>query len=82
MKKRTGHSLLETFVEFGRPAVVLGFGGKLPLFVTEVRANDENFHKGPEALCLPFQVISCHHWITKSDIVTKKTKERKGKRTI
>lgn len=67
-KKRTGHSLLEAFVEFRRPAVVLGFGGKLPLFVTEVRANDEDFHEGPEALCLPFQVISCHHWITKSDI--------------
>lgn len=53
-RDRAGHSLLEAFVEFRRPAVVLGFGGKLPLFVTEVRADDEDFHEGPETLRLPF----------------------------
>lgn len=77
MQKKPGHSLLEAFVEFRRPAVVLGFGGKLPLFVTEVRANDEEFHEGPEALGLPFQVIRGHHWITKSDVCQTHTKKEK-----
>lgn len=56
------HVQLEGFAELGGPAVVLGFGGELPLLVTEVRANDVNLHEGPEnALCLPAKVIGCHN---------------------
>lgn len=65
-KPRAGHSLLEAFAKLWRPAVVLGLGGKFPLLVTEVRANDVDLHKGPEALRLPFQVISSHHWMTEA----------------
>ena len=70
----TGYSLLEAFIEFRRPAVVLGLGGKFPLFVTEVRANDVDFHKGPEALCPPLQLISSHHWMIKAGKVQLKMK--------
>lgn len=64
-KSRPGYSLLEAFTELWRPAVVLGLGGKFPLLVTEMRADDVDFHEGPEALCLPFQVVSNHHWMIK-----------------
>lgn len=53
---------LEGFAELRGPAVVLGFGGELPLLVTEVRADDVNLHEGPEnTLRLPAKVIGCHN---------------------
>lgn len=56
------HSQGEGFVVFGRPAVVLGFGGVLALLVAEVRADDEHFHKRTEyPLRLPPQVVGGHH---------------------
>lgn len=64
----SGHSLLEALIELWRPAVVLGLGGKFPLLVTQVRANDVDFDERPEALCFPFQVISSDHWTQKARV--------------
>lgn len=55
------YSLLKALIELRGPAVVLGLGGKFPLFVTEVRADDVDLDEGPEALSLPLQVVSSHH---------------------
>lgn len=74
---RRGYSLLEALAELGRPAVVLGFGGKFSLLVTEMRANDINLHEGPEALCLPFQVVGRHHWMIKAAAVKGEWTEKK-----
>lgn len=56
------HSQLEALVVFGGPAVVLGLGGKFPLLVTQVGADDVDLNEGPEdARRLPLQVIGSHH---------------------
>lgn len=60
-KPRPGYSLLEVLAKLWGPAVVFGLGGKLPLLVTEVRADDIDLHKGPEALSLPLQLVGSHH---------------------
>lgn len=60
---RLGYLLLEALAKLWGPAVVLGLGGKLPLLVTQMRANDVDLHKWPEALCFPLQVVGSHHWV-------------------
>lgn len=62
------HLQSEGLVVFGSPAVVLWLRGVLPLFVTEVRADDIDFHKRPEySLRLPPQVICSDHWNRQKD---------------
>lgn len=52
----------ERLVVFRSPAVVLGLGGVLPLFVAQMRADDVDLHERAEySLCLPSQVVSSHH---------------------
>lgn len=57
-----GYLLLEALAKLRGPAVILGLGGKLPLLVTQMRANDVDLHKWPEALRLPLQLVGSHHW--------------------
>lgn len=60
---------MEGLVEFGRPAVVLGFGGELALLVAEVRANHGDLNKRPEhPRRLPLQIISSYHYTQRHDI--------------
>lgn len=79
-KQRRGYSLLEALAELGRPAVVLGLGGKFSLLVAEMRADDIDLHEGPEALRLPFQVVGRHHWMIKAAAVRGGWTEKKRAR--
>lgn len=56
------HLQVEGLVEFGRPAVVLGFSLKFTFLVTEVRTDHGDLYEGPEhARRLPFQIIGSHY---------------------
>lgn len=77
-KLRPGYLLLEALAKLRRPAVVLGLGGKLPLLVTQMRADDVDLHKGPEALCLPLQIVGSHHCVMET--LEFKEKEGRGRR--
>lgn len=72
--KRAGYLLLEALAKLWGPAVVLGLGGKLPLLVAEMWANDVDLHKWPEALGLPLQIVGGHHWVMETQ-----SEKEKGK---
>lgn len=72
------HLLLKALAELWGPAVVLGLGGKLPLLVAQMRANDVDLHKGPEALRLPLELVGSHHCVMET-LQLKKKYEGRGR---
>lgn len=50
---------VENLIVCGRPTIVLRFGGVLSLFVTQIRANQVDVHKGLEhGVYWPFQFVA------------------------
>jgi len=56
------YSLLECFIEFWRPVVVLGFGAKLAFLVRQVWADGVNLHEGAKhGIGLPVDIVHTHN---------------------
>lgn len=56
------NSLLECFVVFGGPVVVLGLGAVFAFLVAEARPDGVDLHKGSEhGVRLPVDVVHTHH---------------------